>query len=94
MKLPKVAIIICSYNQKKLLEKCLQSLYKKTDYKNYKVFFVDDSGSGKIGNFIKKNFKKADITINKKNLGFSGANNVGMKKALKTYNPGYMIKTG
>ena len=91
MKEPKVAIVICSYNQEKLLEKCLQSLYKKTDYKNYKVFFVDDSGSGKIGNFIKKNFKKADVTINKKNLGFSGANNVGIKKALKNYNPCYIL---
>jgi len=91
MKNPKVAIIICSYNQKKLLEKCLKSLYKKTDYKNYKVFFVDDSGTGKIGEFVKKNFKKADITINKKNLGFSGANNVGMKKALKDYHPDYVL---
>ncbi len=50
MKSPKVAIIICTYNQDVLLRKCLSSLKNKTDYKNYRVFFVDDSGKGKIGN--------------------------------------------
>ncbi len=91
MKDSKVAIIICTYNQEKLLQKCLESLYKKTNYKNYKVFFVDDSGKGEIGKFVKKKFKKADVTINKKNLGFSGANNVGIKKALKNYKPDYVL---
>jgi len=91
MKFPKVAIIICSYNQEKLLEKCLESLYKKTNYKNYKVFFVDDSGKGEIGKFVKKKFKKADVTINKENKGFAGANNVGIKKAMKNYKPRYIL---
>ncbi len=56
MKSPKVAIVICTYNQEKLLEKCLSSLQSKTDYKNYKVFLVDDSGKGEIGKKIDKKF--------------------------------------
>ena len=91
MKSPKVAIIICTYNQKKLLEESLESVKKKTDYDNYKVFFVDDSGKGEIGKEINKKYKWVNVTINKENKGFSGANNVGIKKAIKEYNPEYFI---
>ena len=88
---PKVAIIISTYNQKKLLEESLESLKKKTNYKNYKVYVVDDSGKGEIGEEIKKEFKGVNVTINKENKGFSGANNVGIKKALKEYHPDYIL---
>ncbi|MGY4884238.1 MAG: glycosyltransferase family 2 protein [Nanobdellota archaeon] len=91
MNLPKVAIIMCTYNQIKLLEESLNSVDKKTDYKNYKLFLVDDSGKWKIGEEIKKKFKWIDVTINKENKGFSGANNVGIKKAMKEYNPDYFL---
>jgi len=88
---PKVAIIISTYNQKKLLEETLESLKKKTDYKNYKVYVVDDSGKGEIGKDIIKKFGWINVIINKENKGFSGANNVGIKKALKEYNPKYVL---
>jgi len=91
MKQPKVGIITCTYNQEKLLEKCFDSLKKKTNYKNYKVFFVDDSGKGKIAAHIKKKFQWVNVTANKENLGFAGAHNVGMKKAIKEYNPDYLL---
>jgi GT2 family glycosyltransferase len=88
---PKVAIIISTFNQEKLLEKCLSSLKNKTDYKDYKVYFVDDSGKGLIGKRIKNKFKWIDLTINKNNLGFSKSNNVGIKKAIKEYSPEYVL---
>jgi GT2 family glycosyltransferase len=91
MKSPKVAIVICTYNQKKLLEESLESVRKKTDYDNYKVFFVDDSGKGEIGEEIRKKYKWVNVTINKENKGFSGANNVGIKKAIKEYDPDYFL---
>ena len=52
----------------------LKSLKKKTSYKNYKVYFIDDSGTGKIADVIKKKFSWVDITINKKNIGLSLSN--------------------
>jgi len=87
----KIAIIICTYNQGKLLEVCLTSLKNKTNYKNYKVYLIDDSGTGKIGENIKKKFKWINIIANKKNIGFSKSNNVGIKKAIKEYNPDYIL---
>jgi len=87
----KVAIIICTYNQETLLRKCLSSLKSKTNYKKYKVYFVDDSGKGEIGKNIKKKFSWVDVTINKRNAGFSKSNNIGMKKALTEYDPDYVL---
>lgn len=91
MKSPKVAIIISTYNQKKLLEESLESLKKNTNYKDYRVYVVDDSGKGEIGKEIKKKFKWVDITINKENKGFSGANNIGIKRARTYYKPDYFL---
>lgn len=89
---PKVAIIISTYNQKKLLEESLESLKKNTTYKRYMVYVVDDSGKkGEIGAEIKKKFKWVNVIINKENKGFSGANNVGIKKAMNEYNPEYVL---
>ena len=87
----KVAIVVLTYNQELLLEICLNSLKKKTNYKNYKVYLVDDSGKGEIGGRIKKKFKWVDVAINKENIGCSKSYNKGMKKALKYYNPDYIL---
>ena len=76
----KVAIIIATCNQEKLLVDCLKSL-KKTKYNNYKIFFVDDTGKN-LGKKIKKEFDVDLITTK----GFSGQSkvwNFGIKKALK-----------
>jgi len=91
MKNPSVAIIITTYNQIELLFKCLDSLKSKTGYKNYKVFIVDDSGKGKIGREISKRYKWVDVSTNKKNMGFSKSNNIGIKKAIKKINPNYFL---
>ena len=91
MKNPKVAIVICTYSQGKLAEICIDSVKKKTDYKNYKIFFVDDSGTGKFGREISKKFKSVNVTLNKTNKGFSGAHNIGMKKSLEKYKPDYIL---
>jgi GT2 family glycosyltransferase len=87
----KVAIVISSYNQNELLNKCISSLKKNTDYKNYRIYLVDDSGKGNIGREIKKKFKGVKIIINKENLGCSKSYNSGMKESLKDYNPDYVI---
>jgi len=91
MKEKKVAIIIVTFNQEKLLIKCFNSLKENTIYKKYKVYVVDDSGKNKFGDIIKKNFKWVEVIINKENKGFSKSNNLGIKKALKGYNPDYFL---
>ena len=90
-KQPKVAIVTSTYNQAELLKICLLTLKKNTDYKNYRVYIVDDSGKGTVGKEIRGVFPWVDVTINNKNLGFSKTNNIGIKRALKEYNPDYVL---
>ena len=80
MKEPRVAMVIATYNQEKLLVECLKSL-EKTNYKNYRIFFVDDTGRG-IGKDIAKKFDVELITT-KGRSGQTGVWNAGINKALK-----------
>ena len=91
MKNPKVAIITSTFNQEENLRKCLKSLKDKTNYKNYKMYFIDDSGTGEIAKKIKKEFPWVDVSENKSNLGFSKSNNILIKKSLKEYSPNYIL---
>jgi len=87
----RVALIITTYSQGELLIKFLDSIIKKTKYPNYKIYFIDDSSNGEIGKRIKKRFPTIDVQINKENLGCSKSYNLGMKRAIKQYNPGYIL---
>jgi len=92
MKNKKVAIIIVTYNSDlKLLRECLNSIKENTIYKNYKVIISDNGSTNGSNELIKKSFKWVDLLENKKNLYFAGGNNLGVKYALKKYNPDYFF---
>jgi hypothetical protein len=82
MKFPKVYIIILNWNGKNLLKDCLSSLFKLTDYPNYKVIVVDNGSSDGSVEFVKKKFPKTVVLALDKNYGFAKGNNEGIKKAL------------
>ncbi len=91
MRYPKVCVIILNWNGKELLKDCLSSLFKLTDYPNYKVIVVDNGSTDGSVEFVKKNFKKVDVLALDKNYGFSKGNNIGIKYALKKYKPKYIL---
>jgi len=91
MNYPKVCIIILNWNGKELLKDCLSSIFKLTDYPNYKVIVVDNGSTDGSVEFVKKNFPKADVLALDKNYGFSKGNNIGIKYALKKYKPKYIL---
>jgi len=69
--------------EKKLLKTCLSSLFKLTDYPNYRVIVVDNGSIDGSVEFVKKNFPKVDVLPLDKNYGFSKGNNERIKYALK-----------
>lgn len=87
----KVAIIILTCNQKLMLEQTLYSVIHETNYKNYKIFLVDNGSKDRHDKIVIKKFPKVEVIRNDKNLGFSKGNNIGIKKAIKTYNPDYFL---
>jgi hypothetical protein len=92
MKEKKVAIIIVTYNPDlKLLKECLDSIKKTTTYKNYKIIISDNGSTNGSNEMVKKSFKWVDLIENGKNLYFAGGNNIGVKYALKKYDPPYFF---
>ena len=69
MKEKKVAIIILTCNQKKMLEETLESVLSETNYKNYKIYLVDNGSEDNHGKMVLKKFPKVDVTRNDENLG-------------------------
>ena len=86
---PRVFIIILNWNGKKDTLECLGSL-KKIDYTNYRIVLIDNGSKDDSVSLIKKNFPDIKIIQNKKNLGWVGGNNIGIKYALEK-NAGYIL---
>lgn len=75
-----VSIVIPNWNGKKHLKSCLDAVYKQT-YKNFEVIIIDDSSDDGSVEFIKKNYIKVKIILNKERLGFAGSANKGFRLA-------------
>lgn len=78
----KIAIVVLNYNGQKDTLECIQSL-KKVKKDNFLVeTIVVDNGSddGSAKAFLK--LRGIKLILNDQNLGYSGGNNIGIKKAL------------
>lgn len=91
MKEPKIAIIILNWEGEKISKECIGSLIKYTNYKNYKIIFVDNGSKDNSVKTISKSFPNIDILENKENLGFSKGMNLGARYANKKYKPDYYL---
>lgn len=84
---PKVDIITVNWNGWKDTIECLESL-TKLDYANFSVIVCDngsqDDSVEQLTNWLDTNSKiQVQLIETKKNLGFAGGNNIGIKQALK-----------
>ena len=77
----KVAVIIVNWKKYDITSSCIESILNSTN-SNFKIILVDnESDNKKVKNFKYKN--EIEIIQNKKNEGFSKANNIGIDYALK-----------
>lgn len=76
-----LSIIILSYNTKELLEKCLQFLQKaKKNNFQVEMIVVDNASVDGSPEMVEKEFPEIKLIRSKKNLGYAGGNNLGLKK--------------
>ena len=81
----KLSIIIVNYNVKYFLEQCLHSVRKAIKGLDVEVFVVDNNSvDGSIEMLLNK-FPEVQTIANKDNVGFSTANNQGIKIAKGQY---------
>tara|TARA_Y100001934_G_scaffold243661_1_gene300464 strand:+ start:1801 stop:4479 length:2679 start_codon:yes stop_codon:yes gene_type:complete len=75
---PKVSVVVATYNGSRTLKKCLQSL-EQLNYPDYEVIVVDDGSTDTVPE-VAKAFPYARY-IRQENLGLSVARNTGMESA-------------
>ena len=81
----KLSIVIVNYNVKHFLEQCLHAVKKACINIDSEVFVVDNNSvDGSTGMIIQK-FPWVKLIANKKNFGFSKANNQAILKATGEY---------
>lgn len=80
-----LSVIIVNWNTKKLLFDCLESIFKFTKGVSFEVIVVDNGSKDGSGAIVKKKFPQVKLILNKENLGFTKANNQGIKIAKGEY---------
>jgi len=81
----KLSIIIVNYNVEHFLEQCLHSVFKAAANIPLEVTVVDNSSVDGSVMMLQKKFPQVKLIVNEKNVGFSAANNQGIKEAKGEY---------
>ncbi len=85
MNMIQLSIIIVNYNVKAFLQNCLLSIQKALDHIPSEIIVVDNASDDGSVEIIKKNFPHITLIESPANLGFSKANNIGLKLAKGKY---------
>ena len=80
-----VSVIIVNYNTFQLTSACLQSVYDYTKGVAFEVILVDNASSECDPADFLTSFPSIKLVSSKKNLGFAGGNNLGIKAATGTH---------
>ena len=75
-----ISIVVLNYNGLRYLDDCLSSLAMQT-IRDFEVIVVDNASTDGSVEHIEANFPWVRLVINKKNLGFAGGTNSGIRAA-------------
>ncbi len=81
----KLSIIIVNFNVTQLLKSCLQSIQKYVVDVDFEIIVVDNNSSDSSWKSLVQEFSWVTFIESKENIGFSRANNLGIKKAKGEY---------
>lgn len=80
-----LSIIIVNYNVKEFLQNLIHSIYKAGANLTYEIIVVDNASDDGSVEFLQEKFPDIKLFANTENLGFSKANNIGLKAAKGKY---------
>ncbi len=78
---PLVCAYVITYNGKRYLERCFETLQSHTDYGNWHLILVDNGSSDGSGDFVRENFPAAEILRIFPNSGFAHGANAAVEDA-------------
>ena len=79
--MPELSIIIVNWNSFQWLPECLGSILSTTSSSEVEIIVVDNASTEDESIRIKKLFPQVNVIRSNKNLGFAGANNLGVRKS-------------
>jgi N-acetylglucosaminyl-diphospho-decaprenol L-rhamnosyltransferase len=82
---PTLSIIIVSWNTRDLLAACLTSIRVTAGDIVPEVIVVDNASADGSSDMVSSEFPEFTVIRSKENLGFAGANNIGMRQARGRY---------
>ena len=77
----RVAAVVLNCNGEAVIEDCLRSL-QASDHPSLDIIVVDNASTDRSLQIVGERFPKVSVVRNTRNLGWSGANNAGIRKAL------------
>lgn len=80
-----LSIIIVSFNTRKILLDCIESVFRHTEGITFEVHVVDNASTDGSPDAIKERFPQVSLIRNSTNLGFSAANNQAIRLAKGRY---------
>lgn len=87
----RIGIVICNYNKKEYVEKCIESLENQS-IKDFDVFVVDNASTDGSNEYLAAKFGKKIVLIsNDENLGGSGGFNTGIGLVMEKKYPLIML---
>ncbi len=75
----KLSIVIVNYNVEYFLDQCLNSVRKAMENIDGEIFVVDNDSIDGSNQMVEKKYPEVTLIANKKNVGFSTANNQAIK---------------
>ncbi|MEJ2558119.1 MAG: glycosyltransferase family 2 protein [Anaerolineae bacterium] len=78
---PLVYVIVLNWNAEAVTAECLESLASLA-YPKYRVVLVDNGSSDHSGEALARRFPDVCLLQMERNLGYTGGNNAGIRKAL------------
>ena len=86
--MPKISVVVLTYNNLELTKNCLDSLVTHSNYANLEIIVVDNNSSDDTPAFLKawaEGHSNRIIILNHDNKGFAAGNNLGLAAASGDY---------
>ena len=89
--MPKVSVVIVTWNNEKDIEECLDSL-KTQSFKDFNVVVVDNHSKDSTAKIVREKYSDFSHLIElPDNIYLTGGNNVGMEFSIKNYSPEFVM---
>jgi len=85
---PKISVVVLTYNNLDLSKACLDSLVMQSNYANLEIIVVDNHSSDETPTFLRmwaEGYPNRIVILNPDNKGFAAGNNVGLAAASGDY---------